>query len=335
MAQRPPLPDYKAFSIHHPASLKPLRQGLVYLLARGLLFLAARLSLPRLQALGRALGSLAYRVDARQRNLSLVQLELALPGLSATERKVVARRSMEGQGMTVLELMALARLRRAGVPLLRTEGEELLVEAHARGRGVVLVTAHAANWELLPIVLERRRIRALAVVSTNANPRINRILGEIRRFEYMDVAERGSETSARQLLSCLKRGDVLILAIDADIEAQGVFVDFFGIPANTSRAPASLALKLDAPLLTYFDARQPDGTHVMRFREVPVTPEIRAAEDPVRALTQAVSDQAEAHVRAHPEQWMWNHRRWKRRPPGEAPAAAAPAGGGDPGRAGR
>ncbi len=323
MAQHPSLPDYKAFSIHHPASLKPLRQGLVYLLVRGLLFLAGRLSLPRLQALGRVLGRLVYRLDARQRRLSRVQLELALPELTAPERAAMARRCMEGQGMTVLELMALSRLRREGVTWLRTEGEELLAAAHARGRGVVLVTAHAANWELLPIVLERLRIKALAVASTNPNPRLNRILGEIRRFEYMDVAERGSQSSARQLLSCLKRGEALVLVIDTDIEVQGIFVDFFGIPANTSRAPASLALKLDAPLLTYFDTRQPDGTHVMRFREVPLTPEIRAAKDPVKALTQAISDQTEAHIRAHPEQWMWNHRRWKRRPPGEAPAAPA------------
>jgi Kdo2-lipid IVA lauroyltransferase/acyltransferase len=323
MAQMPPLPDYKAFSIHHPASLKPVRQGLVYLLTRGLLFLAGRLSLPRLQALGRVLGRLVYRLDGRQRNLSRLQLGMAFPDWSAAERDRVARESLAGQGMTVLELMALPRLRGRAEPFLRTEGEAVLVAAHARGRGVVLATAHAANWELLPLVLERLRIKALAVASTNANPRLNEILGRIRRFEYMDVAERGSQTSARQLLTALKRGEVLILAIDVDIEVQGVFVDFFGIPANTSRAPASLALKLDAPLLTYLDTRQPDGTHVMRFREVALTPEIRAADDPVRALTQAISDQIQAQIQAHPEQWAWNHRRWKRRPPGEA--AAGPA----------
>jgi lauroyl/myristoyl acyltransferase len=68
-------------------------------------------------------------------------------------------------------------------------------------------------------------------------------------------------------------------------------------------------------VLTYFDIRHPDGTHTIRFREVPVDAAIRQAADPVRALTQAIADQTEAHIRAYPEQWAWNHRRWKRRPP--------------------
>jgi Kdo2-lipid IVA lauroyltransferase/acyltransferase len=314
----PPLPDYKAFSIHHPEVLKPVRQGLVYLLARALLFAAGRLSLPRLQALGRGLGRWVYRLSRRQRRLCALQLAMALPALGEAEHVRIARACMENQGMTLLETMALPRLRREGAPWLRLEAAEVFSAAHARGRGVVLVTAHAANWELLPIALERLRIRALAVASTLANPRLNEMIGRIRRFEYMDVAERGSDVSPRQLLSCLKRGDALVLVNDVDIEAQGVFVDFFGIPANTPRAPASLALKLDAPLLTYFDTRQPDGTHVLRFRDVPVTDAIRQAADPVRALTQAVTAQTEAHVRAHPDQWMWNHRRWKRRPVEEA-----------------
>jgi KDO2-lipid IV(A) lauroyltransferase len=265
------------------------------------------------------LGGLAYRLSARNRRLCAVQLAMALPGLPAAEHRRIARQCMENQGMTALETVALPRLRREGAPWLRLEGAERFAAAHARGRGVVLVTAHAANWELLPIALERLQIRALAVASTLTNPRLNRIISEIRRFDYMDVAERGSDASPRQLLSCLKRGDALVLVNDVDIEAQGVFVDFFGIPANTPRAPASLALKLEAPLLTYFDTRQPDGSHVIAFSEVPITAAIRNDADPIRALTQAITARAEAHIRAHPEQWMWNHRRWKRRPPGEHP----------------
>jgi KDO2-lipid IV(A) lauroyltransferase len=323
MASPPPLPDYKAFSIHHPAALQPLRQGAVYVAARVLMALANRLPLPALQWVGRVLGRLAYRLARRERRLAHTQLALVYPDLAPAERARIARRCLEHQGMTLLETFALARLRRDGAPWLRLDGAERFVKAHGLGRGVILVTAHVANWELLPIALERLRIRALAVASTHSNPRLNQILGRIRRFEYMDIAERGSGASPRQLLSALKRGDALVLVNDVDIEAQGVFVDFFGIPANTPRAPASLALKLGSPVLTYFDVRQPDGTHAIRFADVPVTDAIRAAADPVRALTQAITAQTEAHIRAYPEQWAWNHRRWKRRPPEEGGAAGA------------
>lgn len=327
MTDSPRLPDYKAFSIHHPASLKPVRQGMVYGAVWLLMRFAERLSLPRLQALGRALGRTVYRLSKRQRRLCAVQLEMVFPQMPADERTRIARACMEHQGMTMMETMALPRLRRSGAPWLRLDGAERFAEAHAKGRGVVLVTAHLANWELLPIALERLRIKAVAVASTLNNPRLNELIGSIRRFEYMEVAERGSETSARALLSCLKRGEALVLVNDVDIEAQGVFVDFFGIPANTPRAPASLALKLDAPLLVYFDERMPDGSHVLRFDEVPVTDAIRSDADPVRALTQAVTARTEAEIRSRPEQWMWNHRRWKRRP---ADMAARGTNGGTP-----
>ncbi len=314
MPHRPTLPDYKAFSIHHPAFLKPLRQALAYLLARALLALANRLSVPRLQWLGRTLGQVVYSVSKRERRLCDVQLALALPELDATARRRLGRACLQHQGMTLMETLAMPRLRREGAHWLSLEGDQALAALHAAGRGAILVTAHVANWELLLIALERLRIHGLAVLSTLTNPRINKLIGGIRRFEYMDVAERGSQSSPRQLLTSLKRGEVLILANDVDIDAQGVFVDFFGIPAHTPRGAASLALKLGSPLMTYFDARQPDGTHLLRFREVPVTEAIRAAPDPVQALTQAISDQTEAHIRAHPEQWAWNHPRWKRRP---------------------
>jgi 23S rRNA (cytidine1920-2'-O)/16S rRNA (cytidine1409-2'-O)-methyltransferase len=325
MRTPPPLPDYRRFSIRHPAALKPLRQAMAYGAVRGLLALASRLSLRQLQGLGRLLGRVAYAVAVRQRRLSHVQLQMALPEVPAAERERIARHCFQHQGMTALETAAMPRLRAGGAPWLSLEGPGLLTAAHARGRGVVLITGHVANWETIPIALERLRIRALAVVSTNADPRIGRLLGDLRRTEWMEIAERGSASSPRQLLTCLRRGDALVLATDVDIEAQGVFVDFFGVPANTPRAAASLALKLDAPVLTYFDIRHPDGTHTIRFREVPVDAAIRQAADPVRALTQAIADQTEAHIRAYPEQWAWNHRRWKRRPP---PATGTDRGGG-------
>jgi Kdo2-lipid IVA lauroyltransferase/acyltransferase len=314
------LPDYRAFSLRHPAWLKRLRQGLVYGIMRSLQALAVRLSLPRGQALGRMLGRIAYRFSPRERRLCRMQLALALPALPEAERTRIARQCLESQGMTLMELLALPRLRREGAPWLRLEGEAALLAAHARGRGVVLLTAHVSNWELIVIAVERLRIRATAVVSTLANPRLNRIVGEIRRFEWMDIAERGSQSSPRQLLGALKRGDLLVLANDVDIQTQGVFVDFFGLPAHTPRAPAALALRLDAPVLTYFDLRQPDGSHVIRFEEVPLDEAIRSAADPVHALTQAISDRIEAHIRAHPGQWAWNHRRWRTRPPESAGA---------------
>jgi KDO2-lipid IV(A) lauroyltransferase len=262
-----------------------------------------------------------FALSRRQRSLSLVQLRMAFPDWEEEARRRVARACLVHQGMTLMETLALPRLRAEGARWLTLENEQALADAHKQGRGVILVTAHAGNWEMLPIALERLRIKGMAVASKLNNERLNRLVGDLRRFDWLDVAERGSQTSPRQLLGSLKRGEALIMVNDVDIEAQGVWVDFFGIPANTPRAPASLALKLGTPVLTYFDERLADGTHRIRFERVPVDDALRNAPDPVAALTLALSRRTESHVRAHPEQWVWNHRRWKRRPPPAARGA--------------
>jgi KDO2-lipid IV(A) lauroyltransferase len=242
---------------------------------------------------------------------------MALPELEPDTRHRIARECLRHQGMTLMETLVMPRLRHQGAmggDFLRVEGEQVLVDAHGKGKGVILVTAHLGNWELLPIALQQLRIKGVAMASTLNNERLNRIIGDIRRFEYMDVAERGSGDSPRQLLTCLKRGEVLIMVNDVDIASNGVFCNMFGMPAHTPRGAASIALKLGSPLVTYFDERLADGTHVIRFREIPVTSKILKANSPVQAFTQAICEVTEEHIRAYPEQWIWNHRRWKRRP---------------------
>jgi KDO2-lipid IV(A) lauroyltransferase len=317
------VPDYESFKVRRSRRLKALRQAGEYWLVRAVLALARRMSVPGLQRLGRVLGTLLPVVNPQQRAICTYQIGLALPELTRSERHRLARRCFRQLGMTACEAMALPRLRRQGERWVYLEAEQVLREAHARGRGAILVTAHTGNWELLPVALARLGLKALAIVRTLNNPRVNGLVRDLQRCPELEIAERGSPAAARQMLNCLKNGDLLVMATDQDIDAQGVFVSFFGIPAHTPRAPASLALKLEAPVVAYFDLRRPDGTHLLRFEEIPLTAAIRQAADPVQAYTQAISDVMEAHIRAHPEQWAWNHRRWKRRPPGEGSSPAA------------
>ncbi|MCH8077516.1 MAG: hypothetical protein IIC64_17055 [SAR324 cluster bacterium] len=317
MTERSSIPDYDRFGHRHSARLRPLRHWVVYLLVRVLLAATGPLSIGMLQRIGRGLGSVMHLFSTKFRRLCLVQLEMAMPELSPRERKRIGRDVLRHQGMTLMETLALARFRREGGRWVRAEGEDALTGAHAEGRGVLLVTAHTGNWELLPIVLARHGIKALAMVTAMTNPHLRKLAESVRDFEHLEIAERGDPASPRQMLRALRRGDGLIMANDVDIDTHGVFVDFFGIAANTPRASASLALKLKAPLVTYFDRRLPDGTHCIRFERVPVTPEMLAAEDPVQALTQEVTRRMERHIREWPEQWVWNHRRWRRRPDSE------------------
>lgn len=287
-----------------------------YWLARALLAAVAPLPVRTAQALGRGLGRLVWMLRPDYRARCDAHLALAFPAMPRAERRRIAAAAFRHMGMTLCEALNLRRLRAEGKRWVHTENERAFLDAHARGHGVVLVTAHTGNWELVPIVMDRLRVHTVAVVRPFPEP-LNTLLARNRRSEHLELAHRGTDSSPRVLLNCLRAGNALLLAADQDTRVHGVFADFFGVPANTPRAPASLALKRGAPVVTYLDERRPDGTHMVHFREVPVTEAVRQAPDPVQALTQAITDALEAHIRAHPEQWAWHHERWKRRPPGE------------------
>ena len=308
-------PEYHRYGYHRARGWKPLRQWVVYLLVRLMLALATWLPIAMLQGIGRGVGSVAYRFSSKLRELCLAQLAMALPGLPPEDHRRIARECLRQQGMTLMETLALPRLRRNSDYWMAIEGEQALREAHAEGKGVVLVTAHTGNWEMISIALERLGVKTLAFATPMNNPLLQKLIIRLRETEFFAIAGRGSEDSPRQLLRSLKQGETLMMVNDVDIDTNGVFVNFFGLQANTPRAGATLPLKVGCPVVTGFDRRLPGGTHCIEFERVPVTAEIREADDPVRTLTQELARRTEAHIRLHPHQWVWNHRRWRRRPP--------------------
>jgi len=314
----PPAPDYTGLSARRSKRWQPLRHALEYALVRAILALAAWIPVRTCQRLGSAMGAALYSLPSSHRRIAEVQLALAFPELDAAARRRLGRTCFRHLGMTAWEALALPRLRREARRWIRLEGEEVLRAAYAEGRGVVLLTGHVGNWELLSIVFDLVALPARAVVRTLVNRRVSDLLVRHRNATHLGVIQRGAPDAPRQLLACLKGGEALVLAIDQDIRGQGVFADFFGVPANTPRVAASLALRLGAPVVTAFDARGPDGVHTFRFERLPPPPGISDDAAGVRAFTQTFNDAIERHVRAHPEQWAWNHRRWKRRPPPEA-----------------
>ena len=188
-------------------------------------------------------------------------------------------------GITLLEALAIHRIRRQTERWLRIEGEAELREAYAKGRGVVLIACHVANWEMLTVAFPHLKIRAQAMGARVANPWVNELVHRIRQSEYVKALERGSSSSPRQLLQCLKNGELLILVIDQDLASQGVFVNFFGIPAHTPRVAAALALRHGVPAVTGFDRRLPDGTHVLRFEAIPTPGSLPKDDESIRRLT--------------------------------------------------
>jgi KDO2-lipid IV(A) lauroyltransferase len=266
------------------------------------------------QALGVGLGRGAYWLLSGRRRVALDNLRLVFGDtLSPAARATLARRSFEHLGITAVECCRLffgpaERLLRR----VHGRGTEHLGEALAQGRGIFFLTGHFGNWELLAATHGLAGFGLSVVVRPLDNPYLDALIARAReRSGLRAISKRDAVQGVR---AALARGECIGILLDQDAGRAGVFVPFLGHAASTSRALAVLALKTRAPVVPVFIHRLPDGDH-----ELVLDPEIPLVitgdlDHDIVVNTARFTAAIERHVRAHPEQWFWVHRRWKSRP---------------------
>ena len=251
----------------------------------------------------------------RYRTVALENLRRAYGG-QWDERRIesVARDSFRNLGITLVEFF----LRQPRITMeeveqeVRFEGQEHYEAAFARGKGVILITGHYGNWEMMGPRLARAGYQVSAVSRTADDPGLEHMIESIRtRCGLLQIPRR---QAARQGLAALRRNEILAILIDQNAAEGGVFVPFFGYPASTATGPAVFALKTGAALLPTFCVREADGTHRMIARP-PIYPEPTGdREADVLRLTAEVTRSIEQQIRERPELWSWLHNRWKLQP---------------------
>jgi len=258
------------------------------------------------------LALLWYRLDRRHREIARRNLEFAYgPELSPEEREPLARavfRHFALFGWEVLELLLapLSRISKKVVIL----GEEHLSGALAQGRGVIVIAAHAGNWEYT-VLGYGLQIRPVAVVAREMDYPWGRALARFLRQRggnFMVDKQRG----LKDILSQLKQNRIVGIVIDQNTTtAGGMLVDFFGRAARTTPVAAILARHRNIPVVPVFSRRLADGRHLMAvFPPIPMHKTKDPDGDILRHL-QLQNLAVETWVRACPEQWLWLHRRWK------------------------
>jgi KDO2-lipid IV(A) lauroyltransferase len=289
-----------------------------YGFARALLAGALSLSPARALALARGAADLLYRLDRRHRERALANLAMVFPEMPESARRAIARSSFRSFACTVVESLFLPRL--GSGPSLRRHFEFHLdpeaAKAARRGKGGVFATAHIGNWEWTGTASRLFGFPVVSVARPLANPYLTRYMTGIReRMGQRIVMKRGA---LRELAVALRQGLYLGFLADQSAGRHGVFAEFFGRPASTPGAPATLALKYDVPLLPVWQRRLPgDFRHEITVEAPLVVPRTGDLKADVLALTRAINARVEDWVRREPGQWLWAHRRWKTRPPEE------------------
>jgi KDO2-lipid IV(A) lauroyltransferase len=293
--------------------LKKLLKGgeflIVLLLASPLALLPYGLS----RRAGRALGLLVYHLIPTRRIIAVRNLRESIEKgalrLDASPEET-AKEFFKNLGQSVSELAKIYFGLGGGIfKSVSVKGFENYEKAKTPGRGIIFVTAHAGNWELLALYSPQRFLEKLYVVARPLdNPYLNRFIEGMRaRYGNEIVYKSGA---LRRLLRLLKAGGMTGILMDqAVLPDEGRIIEFLGRGAWTTRMPLLLARRTGAALLPVFISRAGSGGR----HEITIHPEVdlNGTEEEVLRRINAV---IEEHVKAHPSEWLWLHRRWKRVP---------------------
>jgi KDO2-lipid IV(A) lauroyltransferase len=277
--------------------------------------------LPRMLSRGVAIlfALLIYCLHGRLRRVGLRNLRMAFPEMQDGERRRILRGLFVSLGRQLAEFCLFPSYTKENIGrVVIYDGFENFERARARGKGVLFLTGHLGGWELSSFAHSLQGHLLQIVMRGLDNPYVDRLVQSYRTMHGNTVVDK--DNFVRGLLGAMKKGDTVGILMDTNMTPpQGVFVDFFGIPACTASGLARIALRTDASVVPGFcvwDA-------VLRKYRLRFDPEVelmRTGDDDADIIenTARFTRKIEEFVRKYPEQWLWVHRRWKTRPEGQA-----------------
>jgi KDO2-lipid IV(A) lauroyltransferase len=283
---------------------------------RALLFFLPLLSLlpHRLAvALGAFAGHLGWYLTPRHRKAALEHLALAFPEKNDRWRRSTGRASFRNLGRAALETIAAGRSDLRAAVEFAPGSREALHAAHAEGKGVMAFSCHLGSWELLARRVAAEGLPVAAIAREAQDPRLTALLERSRASSGIASLWRGDKGAIRDLIRRLRAGSIIAALIDQDTAVAGHFVPFFGRAAHTPRAPADLALRTGAAAIFAGIHRVAPTRLEATILRLPL-PDSGDGEADSRALTAHATAAIESAIRAHPEQWVWMHARWRTRP---------------------
>ncbi|MEP6944360.1 MAG: lysophospholipid acyltransferase family protein [Acidobacteriota bacterium] len=277
---------------------------------------------PLALAVCRTLSHAAFHSLSGPRRTGMRNLELAFPDMPAAERQMIIRGTFENLGRVVAEMSQLHKATPANfekiVDFEMDEESRAVYAQNRHGRGVLIITGHFGNWEMMAAAFALLHKPQAFLARPLDNPLIDEMTAAIRtRYGNRQIDKTHSAMTAIKIL----RGGGL-LGILADVNAhpkEGVFVPFFGVEACTPSGAAMIALRSDAlmfPTFCIWDKAAGRYRMIHGRALEPVRTGDRKRD--VVETTAAYTAEIERIIRQNPDQWMWIHKRWKTRPPGEA-----------------
>jgi Kdo2-lipid IVA lauroyltransferase/acyltransferase len=297
-----------------------MRRRLEYAAAWPFIKLLGLMPRPLSRAFAVGLAQVVYLLHFRLRQVGMRNLEMVFPEKSVPERKRILRGVFTSLGRQLAELCQFPKYSLQNIDeVVVYDGLENYERAYAKGKGVLFLTAHFGGWELSAFAHSLHGHWLHIVMRPMDNEYLDRLLQHYRTmYGNKTVAK---DDFVRSLLGAMKAGETVGILMDTNMTPpQGIFVDFFGIPACTASGLARIALRTNAAVVPGFTIWDRELQRY-RLRFDPALELIRTGhlEADIAANTQMFTKVIEDYVRKYPDQWLWVHRRWKTRPEGQPP----------------
>jgi Kdo2-lipid IVA lauroyltransferase/acyltransferase len=269
----------------------------------------------------RLFGAIWDYFDQKHHNRAMANLERCFPHLTEPQRHRLARQSVQHMFMLGVEMLHTTRLVRVDTWRKYVEVgnfHETLGLLMNNEKGLIMLTGHYGNWEILGYVLATLGFESTAVARPLDNPYVSDwVLGVRERQGQKIVGKKGATTEITTLLA---EGGVVGFVADQNAGSKGIFVDFFGRKASTYKSIGLLAMQYEVPVIVGY-ARRINGKFHFRLatQDIIFPKDWKDQPDPLHYITQRYTRAIEDFVRDDPTQYLWLHRRWRSRPKGEMP----------------
>ena len=258
------------------------------------------------------MAALAGRILKKDRDRAVDNLARAFPGTGRIFQEAIAAAMFKNMGRNVFDLLKMegASAEKLASMVEGVRGMEHYEKAAAAGRGVIVITGHIGCWELMPPYFISLGHPATVVARRMKVSRLNDKLEKIRASVGVRTVDRNS--SAREMIKPLRRGEILGVLIDQHTDVGGTFVPFFNRPAFTPTGVAKLSCLMGAPIVPMADFLKSNGKHVIQVLPPILPPEkVRDKKATVDRITAECSLAIEQLIRMDPKQWVWFHHRWR------------------------
>lgn len=281
-------------------------------------YVSSKLSARKRTSFGRRLGRILILLDRKRFAITKDNLSKAFPEKDADWVTRIARLSYENLGTTFVELFTFPYFTEEDFRYyVSYENIDVIARAKARGNGVILLSGHYGNWEMLAYTAGLfTGDGAQIIVRDQKNSVLDKLINIYRTQGNNTIVP--MHRAALSVAKTLKNGGTVAMLVDQSASSKDLFVEFFGRHAATYRTPAELALRFGAPIVTGYASRNDEGTYEVRLTEIDFS-DLEFSREGIEELTRRHVNQLENIIRQRPELWSWQHKRWKYTPPDEIP----------------